>query len=68
MITVIGKDNSRNNMETDKIDMKCNFCGTVFNAALDDFTLCCNDYDEYKLRINCPDCNVPIFFNVEEAR
>ena len=66
MVTVIGKDNTIAK-ENQPIKMKCKACGTIFSATLDDFSLWSIN-GEYKLRINCPDCNAGVFFNVEEDR
>lgn len=65
MITVIGKDNSMSK-QNQTIKMKCKCCGTIFSANLDDFTLWTIN-NEYKLRINCPDCKNGIFYSVREV-
>lgn len=66
MITVIGKDNTMSK-QNPPIKMKCKTCGTIFSANLDDFVLWTID-DEYKLRINCPDCKTGIFYSVKEDK
>ena len=65
MITIIGKDNTRMYKEGVNKRVKCRYCGTIFTATLDDFTLTTIG-DEYKLKINCPACLGQIFYSVEE--
>lgn len=70
MIEIIGDDKSCGRVT--KFQCKCEACGCIFTAGLDDCDLVTsksfNNYAVYelKLRIKCPRCSNALLYSVKE--
>ena len=70
MITVCGEDKTCG--KPAMFNCKCEACGCIFTAGLDDCELVtgkgCDEYGviELKLRIKCPSCGNRLLYSVKE--
>lgn len=65
MIKIIGTDNTIG--KTTLFTCKCDSCGAIFEADLDEFDLTTSKDGEYRLKIKCPRCENSLFYEVMEC-
>lgn len=62
MIKIIGTDNTIG--KNVLFNCKCDGCGAIFEADLDEFELVSGKDMEYRLRVRCPRCDNALFYEV----